>query len=51
MYLYVKMIQSYICEHCGVESAEAANPPANCPICADERVNASGVQRWTTIAA
>jgi glyoxylase-like metal-dependent hydrolase (beta-lactamase superfamily II) len=50
MYLHVKMIPSYICEHCGVESAEGPQPPASCPVCADERVNATGVQRWTTIA-
>jgi glyoxylase-like metal-dependent hydrolase (beta-lactamase superfamily II) len=45
------MIQSYICQHCGVESATVAKPPATCPICSDERVNANGVQRWTTLAA
>jgi glyoxylase-like metal-dependent hydrolase (beta-lactamase superfamily II) len=50
MYLYVKMSESYICEHCGVEAAAGAEPPASCAICADDRVNATGVQRWTTIA-
>ncbi len=41
----------YICETCGVQFAESAAPPAECPICLDERqyIGHQG-QRWTTIA-
>jgi glyoxylase-like metal-dependent hydrolase (beta-lactamase superfamily II) len=39
----------FICSTCGVQFAPSEQPPAHCPICADERqyVNAAG-QRWTT---
>ena len=42
----------YICVTCGVQHAERASPPAECPICLDERqyVGWDG-QRWTTIGA
>jgi glyoxylase-like metal-dependent hydrolase (beta-lactamase superfamily II) len=41
----------WICETCGVQAAPTEQPPANCPICDDERqyVGWRG-QRWTTLA-
>jgi glyoxylase-like metal-dependent hydrolase (beta-lactamase superfamily II) len=41
---------SYVCTTCGVGYAPAAEPPAHCVICEDERqyVNAAG-QTWTTL--
>lgn len=41
---------SFICTTCGVGYAPAAEPPAHCLICEDERqyVNATG-QSWTTL--
>ncbi|MGC3994552.1 MAG: hydrolase [Propionicimonas sp.] len=41
----------WICAACGVETADAASPPATCAICEDERqwVPESG-QAWTTLA-
>lgn len=43
-------MRAWICRACGVEYPEAAKPPAECPICVDERqyVPRSG-QAWTTI--
>lgn len=40
----------WICATCGVEAADAAEPPATCAICEDERqwVPATG-QKWTTL--
>lgn len=42
----------FICETCGVETADAPEAPAECAICSDERqyVGPSG-QRWTTMEA
>lgn len=39
----------YICETCGTQYADSAAPPADCPVCEDERqyVGSQG-QRWTT---
>ncbi|MCW4459160.1 hydrolase [Microbacterium sp. MPKO10] len=40
----------WLCATCGVEYSPAVTPPAQCPICEDERqyVPATG-QRWTTL--
>jgi len=47
-------MEAYICETCGTQYAQRAGeqPPANCPICDDERqyVGWKG-QRWTTLEA
>jgi len=42
-------VPSFICETCGVEYAESAEPPERCAICEDERqyVGLNG-QRWIT---
>ena len=42
-------MNSFICETCGTRFAPAAQPPATCPVCEDERqyIAWSG-QRWTT---
>jgi glyoxylase-like metal-dependent hydrolase (beta-lactamase superfamily II) len=42
---------NYICVTCGVQYAETAAPPAECPICLDDRqyVGHNG-QQWTTLA-
>jgi glyoxylase-like metal-dependent hydrolase (beta-lactamase superfamily II) len=42
---------AWICATCGVQYPDTARPPAECPICRDERqyVGWSG-QRWTTMA-
>ena len=42
----------FMCKTCGVQQAETAAPPTNCPICDDERqyVPESG-QAWTTFEA
>lgn len=42
--------EAYICVTCGTQFAPAAEPPAECVICTDERqyVGAGG-QRWTTL--
>ena len=41
---------NYICKTCGVQHAESAEPPAECPICLDPRqyVGWEG-QQWTTM--
>ncbi len=41
---------AWICSTCGVQQADTVSPPANCPICSDERqyVGWQG-QRWTTM--
>jgi glyoxylase-like metal-dependent hydrolase (beta-lactamase superfamily II) len=41
----------FICVTCGAQFPAAAEPPARCPICADERqyIGHQG-QRWTTLA-
>lgn len=43
-------MQNYICITCGHQFAESESPPANCPICEDDRqyVNPRG-QSWTTL--
>jgi hypothetical protein len=43
--------EHYICVTCGVQYPESDEPPADCPICEDERqyVPESG-QAWTTLA-
>lgn len=43
------MLREWVCTTCGVEYEPAAEPPAACPICTDERqyVPATG-QAWTT---
>src|SRR5437588_7183014 len=40
----------FICETCGTQFAESADPPSACPVCQDERqyVGRDG-QRWTTL--
>lgn len=45
------MNTNYICTTCGIQFAATDSPPANCPICRDERqyVNRKG-QSWTTLA-
>ena len=44
--------QPWICATCGVEYPAAAQPPAHCPICEDERQYLSPKgQQWTTMAA
>ncbi|MBZ4190297.1 MBL fold metallo-hydrolase [Niabella beijingensis] len=42
--------ESFICTTCGTAYASAARPPADCPVCEDERqyVNPLG-QSWTTL--
>ena len=42
----------YICKTCGTQFAASQDPPANCPICQDERqyVGWEG-QQWTTLEA
>ena len=41
---------NFICRTCGVQFAESADPPGECPICLDPRqyVGWDG-QRWTTM--
>jgi len=43
-------MQNYICITCGHQFAASESPPANCPICEDDRqyVNPRG-QSWTTL--
>ena len=45
-------MEAFICATCGTQFAPSAAPPAECPICLDERqyVGHRG-QRWTTMAA
>lgn len=45
-------MEPWICATCGVEYAASAEPPANCPVCDDERqyVGPKG-QQWTTMSA
>jgi glyoxylase-like metal-dependent hydrolase (beta-lactamase superfamily II) len=45
------LAEHYICTTCGTQYAESEGPPANCPICEDDRqyVNPNG-QAWTTLA-
>ena len=39
----------FICETCGTQFAESAEPPGHCPICVDERQYVGwGGQAWTT---
>jgi hypothetical protein len=43
---------TYICVTCGTQFAPSAEPPADCPICLDERQYVGpGGQRWTTSEA
>lgn len=40
----------FVCETCGTQHAESAEPPAGCAICEDERQYLPlGGQRWTTL--
>jgi glyoxylase-like metal-dependent hydrolase (beta-lactamase superfamily II) len=43
-------VENFICVTCGTQFAESAEPPANCPICDDDRqyVGHHG-QQWTTL--
>jgi hypothetical protein len=42
----------FICETCGTQFPESAEPPASCPICQDERQYLGNEgQSWTTLAA
>lgn len=44
------MATSYICTTCGTQYPPRDNPPALCPICADDRQYISaGGQKWTTL--
>lgn len=45
------VMPAWICQTCGVQHPDTAEPPAHCPICEDERqyVGWEG-QRWTTAA-
>jgi hypothetical protein len=45
-----KTEQRYLCVTCGIQFAASKKPPANCPICEDERqyVGWKG-QQWTTV--
>jgi hypothetical protein len=41
----------YYCQTCGTQYSDAAQPPARCTICADERQYPGwGGQKWTTLA-
>src|SRR5262245_4440294 len=41
----------FLCVTCGTQFAESERPPANCPVCEDERQYVGwGGQRWTTLA-
>jgi len=41
---------AWICATCGVQQPETASPPAECPICLDERQYLPpGGQRWTSL--
>ncbi len=44
-------MQAFICVTCGTQFAPGEQPPASCPICADDRqyIGHAG-QRWTTMA-
>ncbi len=44
-------MENYICVTCGVQFNASETPPANCPICDDERqyIGHNG-QQWTTLA-
>src|SRR5579862_1237416 len=44
------LVPNFICSTCGTQFSESAAPPADCPICQDERqyVAAMG-QAWTTL--
>jgi hypothetical protein len=42
---------AWICQGCGVQYPDTAQPPAQCPICEDEREGVpDGGQQWTTMA-
>lgn len=45
-------MDAFICRTCGVQYAPSEQPPANCPICEDERqyIGWNG-QQWTTLDA
>ena len=47
----IEGLAAFVCSACGTQFAPSRDPPARCPICADERqyVPADG-QRWTTLA-
>ncbi len=40
----------FVCEACGTQFAESAEPPSECPVCADERQPLKE-RRWTTLEA
>jgi hypothetical protein len=42
---------TWVCQGCGVQQGDTAQPPDICPICADEREGVpDGGQQWTTTA-
>ena len=42
---------AWICQTCGVQQPDSAEPPGGCPICLDERQYVGwGGQQWTTMA-
>jgi glyoxylase-like metal-dependent hydrolase (beta-lactamase superfamily II) len=44
-------VTAYICVTCGTQFPPSSEPPAECPICLDERQYVGeGGQRWTTLA-
>lgn len=44
------LMQHYICNTCGIQYNAAAQPPAHCPVCEDDRQYVSaGGQSWTTL--
>src|SRR5437899_2902781 len=44
-------MENFICKTCGTQYPASAEPPADCPICLDERqyIGWNG-QEWTTLA-
>jgi hypothetical protein len=46
----MRSVPAFICKACGVQFAESAGPPRECPICEDERQPVpAGGQAWTTL--
>jgi hypothetical protein len=49
--IVLREVERYICSTCGTQFPDSAEPPAECPICVDERQYVpAGGQRWTTMA-
>ena len=45
-------MENWICVTCGMQYLESETPPAECPICLDQRQYVGyGGQKWTTLAA